>query len=195
MQTKTAVGRRDVLRDAAIEVIAREGSRGLTHRAVDEEAKLPQGSTSNYFRTREALLAALAERIDERLRPDLPTQERLARAKPSRARYVTLMQLLVQRVLAQPSLHVALFELKLEATRRPALRAALRDTLARNFEADLAFHERAGLPGGRRELTLLHAAFDGLLLDQLTTGQLATPRERRRVVRALVEAIVPRERG
>jgi DNA-binding transcriptional regulator YbjK len=191
MQAKSGSSRRDLLRDAALRVLSREGSRGLTHRAVDQEARVPTGTTSNYYRSREALLNALAERIDERLRPDDATQERLARAKPSRARYVTLMKLLVRRVLAKPELHLALIELKLEASRRPALREALRTTLARNFEADLTFHRRAKLAGGRRELVLLHAAFDGLLLDQLTTSQLASGRELIRVIREIVEAIVP----
>lgn len=36
---------------------------GLTHRAVDETTAVPRGTTSNYFRTRDALLAATAEHI------------------------------------------------------------------------------------------------------------------------------------
>jgi DNA-binding transcriptional regulator YbjK len=51
--------------DAAIEVIAEEGLRGLTHRAVDARADLPPGSTSGCYRTRLALLKAVLERIVE----------------------------------------------------------------------------------------------------------------------------------
>lgn len=40
--------------------------RGLTHRAVDEAAGLPQGSTSNLARTRAALLEAAVRRLAER---------------------------------------------------------------------------------------------------------------------------------
>lgn len=50
--------RRIEIADAALAVLAAEGSRGLTHRAVDEAAGLPSGSTSNHFRTRSALLEA-----------------------------------------------------------------------------------------------------------------------------------------
>ncbi|WP_052466049.1 TetR family transcriptional regulator [Mobilicoccus massiliensis] len=39
------------------------GVHALTHRAVDEAAGLPQGSTSNRFRTRQALITAVAEEI------------------------------------------------------------------------------------------------------------------------------------
>lgn len=38
--------------------------RGLTHRAVDAEANFPLGSTSNYFRSRDALIAGILERLD-----------------------------------------------------------------------------------------------------------------------------------
>lgn len=55
--------RRTVLADAAIHVLAEEGMRGLTHRAVDRAAALPPGTTSAYFRTRQALLTALVRRL------------------------------------------------------------------------------------------------------------------------------------
>lgn len=58
--------RRTVLADAAIRVVAEHGLRGLTHRAVDAAAQLPQGSTSNIFRTRAELVEAVAERIEAR---------------------------------------------------------------------------------------------------------------------------------
>ena len=46
-------------------VLARDGLRGLTHRAVDTEAGLPHGSTSNCFRSRTALLEAIVARLEE----------------------------------------------------------------------------------------------------------------------------------
>jgi AcrR family transcriptional regulator len=55
--------------DAAIELLGTEGLRALTHVRVDERAGLPKGSTSNYFRTRTALLTGVAERILERELP------------------------------------------------------------------------------------------------------------------------------
>jgi len=51
--------------DAAIVVLAEHGARGLTHRAVDQAAGLPPGTTSNYARTRAALLTLTLTRIDE----------------------------------------------------------------------------------------------------------------------------------
>lgn len=58
--------RRTQLAEAALEVVAREGLRGLTHRAVDAAAEVPVGTTSNYFRSRAALLAAVSVRMAER---------------------------------------------------------------------------------------------------------------------------------
>ncbi len=46
-------------------VLGRDGLRGLTHRAVDAEAGLPHGSTSNCFRSRSALLKAVVTRLEE----------------------------------------------------------------------------------------------------------------------------------
>ena len=52
--------------DAAINVLAKYGSRGLTHRAVDSEAGLPEGSTSNLFRNRADLMSAILQAHVER---------------------------------------------------------------------------------------------------------------------------------
>lgn len=57
--------RRQVLLDAAISVLGNRGLRQLTHRTVDAEAGLPTGATSNVFRTREALVEGVLERLQE----------------------------------------------------------------------------------------------------------------------------------
>ncbi|MEU9831963.1 TetR/AcrR family transcriptional regulator [Streptosporangium sp. NPDC048047] len=71
-----------VVAEAAITLLAERGMRGLTHRAVDEEAGLPPGSTSNLARTRSALLELALERLAEIegavFEPLLGTTERAA---------------------------------------------------------------------------------------------------------------------
>jgi AcrR family transcriptional regulator len=57
--------RRQDLADAAIQVLANYGARGLTHAKVDEHAGLPEGTTSYYFRTRGALQLAIIDRLNE----------------------------------------------------------------------------------------------------------------------------------
>ena len=74
------VDRRAAIADAAIAVIARDGVRALTHRALDRELDLPPGSTSYYLRTRRDLLAATVDRLAERTVADLlePAERRTA---------------------------------------------------------------------------------------------------------------------
>lgn len=60
-----AMTKREQALDAAITVVGTQGVRALSHVRVDEKAGLPKGSTSNYFRTRAALLAAVVDRIVE----------------------------------------------------------------------------------------------------------------------------------
>ena len=63
------IERRRTLADAGLSILAGEGARGLTHRAVDRKAGVPTGTATNYFRTRDALISALVDRIGERLAP------------------------------------------------------------------------------------------------------------------------------
>ena len=62
-----ATGRRLELLEAATAVVADGGLRALTHRAVDAQAGVPEGSTSGYFRTRLALLTGLTEQVARQL--------------------------------------------------------------------------------------------------------------------------------
>ena len=57
--------RRRDLCDAAIQLLADDGAKGLSHLKVDRKAVVPDGTTSFYFRTRSALLRAVAERLAE----------------------------------------------------------------------------------------------------------------------------------
>lgn len=57
--------RRRELCNAAIQVLAEQGSRGLTHGQVDRCAGVPDGTTSYYYRTRAALLRGVGWRIAE----------------------------------------------------------------------------------------------------------------------------------
>ena len=57
------------LLEAAVDVVAESGLRGLTHRAVDARAGLPEGTCSAYLRTRLALLVGLTEHVGGTARP------------------------------------------------------------------------------------------------------------------------------
>ena len=77
-------GRRAEILDGALAVLAAQGMRGLTHRAVDAAAALPAGSTSYYFRSRGALVAGCVRRLLERdLEQDVPEAEAAVPPGPS----------------------------------------------------------------------------------------------------------------
>jgi AcrR family transcriptional regulator len=161
--------RRRSLADAGLAVLARQGSRGLTHRAVDLEAGAPTGTTSNYFRSRDSLIAGLVERIGERLAPSELDIERRASETPSLELFADYVRVIVRRLSDDRQVTIALFELRLESSRRPEVAAVLGAWQRAGFDGDVAFNAAAGLPGGRREIALFHYAIDGLLLDRLTT--------------------------
>jgi len=118
--------------DAAIAVLADHGARGLTHRAVDQAAGLSPGTTSNYARTREALLTLTLTRIAE-----LDLAEGAATAGSGLADNVARM---VHQWIIEPRRRqrfLARLELAFEATRRPELRAAY-DEMGRGFRTEAA---------------------------------------------------------
>lgn len=72
--------RRRDLCDAAIQLLADEGIKGLTHLKVDRRAGVPEGTTSFYFRTSSALLHAVAAHI-----ADLDLRDLTAATEPPAA--------------------------------------------------------------------------------------------------------------
>ncbi|MFI6938657.1 TetR/AcrR family transcriptional regulator [Streptomyces sp. NPDC050418] len=164
--------RRTALLDGAIEVLAREGSRGLTLRAVDTEAEVPKGTTTNYFANRAELLAQVMTRIQQRLTPDATQLADTMSEKPSAELVATLLKQLHARMRADRSSWLALMELRLEATRRPELHTELTRFFAAQLDGNIAFHLDAGLPGDRITVVLLYLAMLGLIVDDLTVPEL-----------------------
>ncbi|GAB3971239.1 TetR family transcriptional regulator [Plantactinospora veratri] len=76
--------RRAELADAAIALLAETGVHGVTHRAVEKRAGLPPGTASNYFRSREALLVAAADRVGELHYADMDAAGSAYRPTPRR---------------------------------------------------------------------------------------------------------------
>ncbi|MFD4630428.1 TetR/AcrR family transcriptional regulator [Streptomyces sp. NPDC058284] len=183
-------GRRAALVDAAIEVLAREGARGLTFRAVDTEAAVPTGTASNYFSNRDDLLTQAGARVYERLTPDEAVIERQRTAERDKGTYVELMREVVGRVSGFRTGYLALLELRLEATRRPELRAVLTERVKADLEANLSYHEASGLPGDATAVKLLYLALNWLILEQLTLPDVLTEAERDELVAAAVERVI-----
>ncbi|MBT3082252.1 MULTISPECIES: TetR/AcrR family transcriptional regulator [Streptomyces] len=183
--------RRVALTDAAIEVLAQEGARGLTFRAVDTRAGVPVGTASNYFSSRDDLFMQTGARIHSRMTPDPAQVAQAMLPAPSRALVTELMHWLVRRMTDDRTGYLALLELRLEATRRPALRAQLTATVRTAFEESAAFHRDWNLPGDHTAFLVLYLAMTGVLLEHFTLPDMLGDTALETLVDAVVERIIP----
>jgi DNA-binding transcriptional regulator YbjK len=176
--------RLDAIADAAIHLVAARGLRGLTHRAVDDEAGLPKGSTSYYFRTRSALLSACVNRM---LARDLNAQPPSGGDKMEEL----LVGMVVGLVRERTDDLVARYELSLEASRQPELRDAiiqggrqLREGLAQMLGA-------LGIPDAEAAAWPVAAMMDGLLYDRVAgAGTTLSPEAFESAVRRSLTALL-----
>ncbi|MET9432007.1 TetR family transcriptional regulator [Streptomyces sp. NPDC003036] len=182
--------RAELIADAALALLAERGMRGLTHRAVDERAGLPQGSTSNHARTRQALLEAAVRRLADREAQVIGPEELGAMAdgdgEPSTqarggsgdergrgegggdalgALLDTLALALHRYLTRHGDLLVARYELALEATRRPELRTFYDETGRRFREPLTALMRAAGSTDPERHALSLVAWCEGLMFS------------------------------
>ncbi|MFF2807164.1 TetR/AcrR family transcriptional regulator [Streptomyces sp. NPDC058000] len=182
--------RRAALLDAAIEVLAREGARGLTFRAVDQQAGVPVGTASNYFANRDEMLTQAGDRVYERLEPDEAVIASSQAGPRDRTRVTELMHDLVERVADFPTGFLALLELRLEAARRPQLREVLTRRIRTDVDLNISHHLTSGLPGDATTVVLLYLALNWLIVERLTLPELFSEEQRRDLVTALVERLL-----
>ncbi|MFI1332175.1 TetR/AcrR family transcriptional regulator [Streptomyces sp. NPDC020845] len=179
-------GRRTLLADTAIDVLAEAGIRGLTHRAVDRAAQLPPGTTSAYYRTRQALLTALVRRLVARDQAEL--QELGSRTPPPRT-----PEDLVAGIAALAELRLtgegrrrtlARYACAIESVHHPELREILvpRENAGRQLVRDFLAAHGVADPGGRT-VTLL-TCVDGMVFDRLVNGGSVSGEEIRQLVAA-----------
>ncbi|GII00850.1 TetR/AcrR family transcriptional regulator [Planobispora takensis] len=202
--------RAELVAEAAVTLLVERGMRGLTHRAVDEAAGLPPGSTSNLARTRSALLELTLARLTE-----LETRHFSAVLESGAARagngtagagggadqeedsgLKTLAELMAQALWTQLTagrrLTVARYELALEATRRPELRAIYDRAGVRFREPAVAALAAAGSRDPVRHGRQLVAFGEGLMFDAVAgAGAEPTLDDIRLGVRELLRGMLP----
>jgi DNA-binding transcriptional regulator YbjK len=163
-----ATGRRRELLDAALRVVADEGLRGLTHRAVDRRAGLPEGTCSAYLRTKQLLLLALAEHVAATLASDVDRLAgELAECAGEEEQAVARTLALFERWLEERELVMAKLELSLEAPRNPAVAEVLSVWRGRLVAVVDGMLTRAGKTHSLSRSEALVASFDGLLIAAL----------------------------
>ncbi|MEV6960554.1 TetR/AcrR family transcriptional regulator [Streptomyces sp. NPDC051207] len=189
----TGASRADLVADAALALLAERGMRGLTHRAVDEAAGLPQGATSNVARTRQALLELAVRRLAEREARVLALEE-LPDPRDGVPALVDALALVAHRALTRNrDLTLARYELALEATRRPALRASYDATGARFRTQLAALVTAAGSSCPERHVLSLVAWADGLMFSCVAgsfSGEVPSPADVRAGLRELLAGML-----
>jgi DNA-binding transcriptional regulator YbjK len=178
--------RRTAILDAALELVGTQGMRGLTHRAVDAAAGLPPGSTSNYFRTREALVVAITERFIARERAMATGPQ--DSVDPTPAGVASALGRFVDRALGQDrAVTLARYAILVETAQNPSLREGMAggagevDAWARDLIT------RAGSRDPARDHGLLANYVTGLVLHELALPSPDLDAEAR--IRALIDTL------
>ena len=164
--------RRTVLADAAIGVLADAGMRGLTHRAVDRAAGMPPGTTSAYYRTRQALLTALVRRLVALDQAELEEIGRRTPAPQSAEELIAGIAAFVQQRLTGEGRRrsLARYACAIESVHHPELREILvpRENAGRQVVHD--FLTAQGLADAEARTITLLTYMDGLIFDRLVNG-------------------------
>lgn len=175
-----AVERRRDLCDAAIELLAEGGARGLTHLRVDRRAGVADGTTSFYYQTRSALLRGATDRVVQLDLADFTAAMNEAKATRGNKTESLLSQLAEQamRTALEPerSRARARFELLMVAARDSELSAvfqSLMDQFVAISEEAVAQLQPADRPPDReliREQAFAVVTFLSGFLFQLANG-------------------------
>lgn len=176
-----AISKRDQAVAAAIELVATEGLRALTHRRVDQRASLPPGSTSNYFRTRAALYQGVVDRMVSRELPLVDDESRALTPDALAGALTDLFEFLIGPGRDQTAARMAMF---VESAHDQDLRSALaagRDRFELVLRQQLA---SAGAADPDLGVQLIAVCFEGMFLHRL--GGYADV-DAARVIRAIVQ--------
>lgn len=163
--------RRTAILEAAVDILVDVGAGGVSHRQVDDRAGLPSGTTSNYFRTRLALLEATAGHVVDLhwrhvnvLQTHLPSPLTRTALAALLTRMVTDTDPVVRRR------NLARFELFMEGTRRPELRPFLIDLQNAAMKVAGVIVASAGLPASPDQIYQLARLLNGLAFSNVTIG-------------------------
>jgi DNA-binding transcriptional regulator YbjK len=176
MQARTprprGAARRDALLEAVLKIVGEVGADAVTHRRVAEVADLPLASTTYYFESKEHLLTAALELAAERdiARLDEFSVDAGDGADPLELAVAAVLDPIDGTVPGRRGSMIATYALLLEAARRPPLRAVVRRWTDAYLVAVGRLLEAAGSGAPAADAELLIAAADGLVIEQLATG-------------------------
>jgi AcrR family transcriptional regulator len=187
---QAVAARREAIADAAVRILARDGIRGLSQRAVDQELGLPPGSTSYYARTDRQLVQLVVRRLAARTAADVGTGPAPSTVDGATQVLVAVLDAIAARrddVRARLALTVDVVddaELHSHLTHQAPVRGQMLDGAERLLLG-------IGVSDARRHAGDLVALLNGLLYDR-TAGPGADPDHRARadaVVRAYLTGV------
>lgn len=152
---------RDRAISAAIELLATGGIRALTHLRVDAQAGLPRGSTSNVFRTREALLVGVCEHMVASEMPEISAGFAAQTPDKFAESLTTLFRYMVGPSRAITAARLALI---VEAGHDPAVRSVLAAGRVGIERSILPALVTLGAPDPLLGVQLIATCFEGLFL-------------------------------
>ncbi|QKT13244.1 TetR/AcrR family transcriptional regulator [Rhodococcus sp. W8901] len=189
--------RRELVANSAIRIISRDGLRALTHRAVDREAGIPQGSTSHHARTRLALLELVVDTLAERAIADAKHAADALAATPQGEHQLNITELagvigaLVERLSDRRDDMKARYALILELDDVPLLQGKLTtqsEVHAVTREVTSSLLTSAGLPNSDERIEELISLTDSLVFTR-TVIHGTTPLES--ILTAYLRGVVP----
>lgn len=176
---RPAADRREEMLEATIDIVARQGLRALTLRAVAQEVGVSHPLVAHHFGTRDRLLEAAVRhsmtRTESIATPQTPTGE------------VADFALRAEQIAAQePVLQAFQYEMILESRRRPELAPHIRQLYAEWRSMTRAAMEDVGIRDVDAVSHLVFAAMDGLVFEQLVLGTTEQTAEAMRVLRTMI---------
>ena len=181
-------GRREIATDAAIALLAAQGSRGLTHRELDRQLGWPFGSASNYFRRRNDVFVAVAERIMQLDLADIAVVERCVddESQISVDFVANLLTDLLARWLTAEnrSRAFARSEILFESVRNAELRAAVHVQIARVERLMQRVLARLGSATPAASASLFSLQMSSLHVSALVAKRALTLHQLRSIVRS-----------
>lgn len=149
---------RDALLRAAIKVTAERGLRGLTYRAVAEEAGVAHGLVRFHFGSRDALIVAATQY-------SLPESIKFGELSTGNINISEFGTAVPNMILSDGDLLAFQYEVIMESRRRPELRAVVDELYSELRRATIEDLKGRGIDTNRGLGLLVFAALDGLVLQ------------------------------
>ncbi len=182
-------GRRAALLEATLRVIAAGGADEVTHRRVAAEARVPLGSTTYYFASRDDLVRDAFRHYVAKVFALLSAVERDF-PRLTADDVVAFLVEVARREFADPASVLVEYELIVRAARDPALARGFNE-YERALEAGLAERlERLGAPHPFDSARTMIALVRGCEIQRLTRPDVELDDLRRRL-RAVIGTLVP----